>query len=116
MKVNLDKTIKTMDGKNFQEPDATGKLVDKVLTLREVIFTTLTTPLADDQKLPAADKMRIYRLAQRVSGEGGIVAFTVEDLGTIKDRLNKLYGVHIFGIVSDLLEGEETPPLESVAV
>lgn len=108
MKIKLDAPVRTLDGKPFQQPTKDGKEVeDWNCQLREVIYGALTGAVQTDRNLSVADKMKVHRLARTVLESPPIASITVEDVTLIKERANQLYGVHLFGQMADLLEGED---------
>lgn len=98
MKRDLAAPILQIDGTEFP-----GKSKH---TLQTVCFTALTVPHDDDARLPTEEKIKLYKLAQRIS-QGGDVEFTSEELALLKARIAKVF-VHVvvIGRAFDLLDAD----------
>ena len=94
MKINLDAKILQLDGTEYQG-----------LTLGVICFEAVTRTLPNDETLTGAEKLKLYRLAQVVSGRGE-VEVDAEDVVTLKARIERaVVNVVVYGRALDLLEG-----------
>ena len=100
MKINLDVPILQLDGTEFSDKP----------TLKIICFLSVTTPIKSDETLTAADKIRLYRLAQRIAGDS-VVDLDAEDVALLKDRISKVIAhVVVLGRAFDMLEGRDMQP------
>lgn len=98
MRIFVDRPIMTLDGKNF-EP---------VTSLRAALFNACIAPLESDRNLSLEDKLKVHRLAQRVSQSAessGCLELTAEEISALKQRLNGAYPhPHFIGQIVAMLE------------
>jgi hypothetical protein len=111
MKLDLRNSVKTLDGKDFAQPSGEQKPV----TLQEAMFAPLTAQLRGDENLDLGQKLKIHRLAAKVSHAEGTASFTAEEIATIKDRAAKLYAIHFLGQMVALLEQESLSEGETLS-
>ena len=97
MKINLDVPILQLDGTEFSDKP----------TLKIICFLSVTTPLKSDESLAAEQKIRLYRLAQRIAG-AGVVDLDSEDITLLKDRIAKAVAhIVVIGRAFDMIEGRD---------
>ena len=100
MRRNLDQTVKGPDGNDH--PGST--------TLGALLFQVATTPIAGDDALPADQKLKLYRLAQRLYSVG-VIDFVAEDIASLKDRMRRgPFSIWAFGQVCDMLDADYQEP------
>ena len=95
MKVNFSAEITDLRGNPVKDGDEN-------LTLGAVACSAMLAVMSTDQNLPSAEKVRMFRLAQKAA-DGGEVEVTAEDVVLLKDRIGTLYGALIVGRVYDLV-------------
>jgi hypothetical protein len=105
MKKNLSQELKSPYGKSF-EPAA--------ITLEQACFQAVSAALPTDQALPLPDKLKLYRMAQKINS-GGVQDFSVEELTLIKERIHKTWSNLVIGAAFDILDADyvETSALTS---
>ncbi len=97
MRIDLDQTLRTLEGQEFHlEPD-------KVATLRAVCINALLTPLPDDQQAPSGSGYTLYSIAQRLY-PGGVVELEASEIDLIKKRVERMYAPMVTGQTWDMLE------------
>ena len=100
MKINLNQPILQLDGTEFSDKP----------TLKIICFLAVTTPLKTDEALAAAEKLRLYRLAQKIAADS-VADFDAEDIALLKDRICKVIAhVVVLGRAFDMLEGRDMKP------
>lgn len=97
MKVDFDHKILDLKGNAIKDGDTD-------LTLAGVVAPAMLAVLQSDANLTGAEKVRMFRIAQRAT-DGGEQELSVEDVALIKDRVVKGFGALVVGRVYDLLEG-----------
>lgn len=105
--VLLDAVLKMPNGQACTEPEVNekGVQIGQVdLTLKNFLYRVLLV-MQKDEKLTLDRSLKLAVLAQRVS-EGGMLAFTVDEIKMILDRLTGYAPAAIYGVVS-LLDPEQ---------
>jgi len=98
MEVNLDKVL----------VDLAGQPLEPRITLGDVLLTAATAGIPEDQGASGEKKMKLYRLAQKISKDG-TSHLTAEEVTMIKSRVNAVYpSPLLYGQVSDLIDPPET--------
>jgi hypothetical protein len=69
------------------------------------LYAGLSQPQAEDGTASVTDKMKLYRLTQRVAA-GGVQEFSVEEIAILQDRASKVLSIIAFGALNDVLEGK----------
>lgn len=111
MKIDLTAKIRTIDGKLFQQPASDGKgFIDWDCNLKDAIYGALIAQLQTDFQMSVQDKIKVFRLAQTVERANGALNAEAEEVTLIKDRASRLYGIHLFGVMADLIDPPATPP------
>ena len=100
-KVNLSAVITSYDGKPMKD----GGESDKDATLQSVCFGAMTAVLDGDNAMTGEEKMRAYKLTQKLV-EGGEVELSAEEITELKKRINKAYHFLVVGRAFELLEGQ----------
>src|SRR5262249_33931299 len=96
MKIDFSAVIKDLDG-------APVKDGDKDATLGRVACTALLASYADEQNLPAEDKVRRFRLAE-IAAKGGEGGGKGEDAALIKQLIGKAFGPPVVARAYDIIE------------
>jgi hypothetical protein len=99
MKIDFSAVIKDLDG------DAV-KGGEKDATFGRVACSALLASYADEQNLPAEDKVKRFRLAE-VASKGGEQEMKVDDVALIKTLIGKAFAPLVVGRAYDIIE----PPL-----
>lgn len=123
MKLDLAAQLRTIDGKPFQRPKPGARMTqnpdgsfapteveDYTPSLKEAIFGALTGGVDTDRDAPIEQKMKLGKLAHKVSHSDGITEFGVDDVALFRERGNKVYsGIQFFYAYAELLEGVQVP-------
>ena len=96
MKIDFSAVIKDLDGEAVKDGD-------KVATLGRVACTALLASYADEQNLPAEDKVRRFRLAE-IAAKGGEREVKVEDTALIKQLIGKAFAPLVVASAYDIIE------------
>jgi hypothetical protein len=89
--------------------DPMGKPFSDNSTALIAAYGSVTASLPEDQQMTPEQKLKLYRLTQKIA-LGGIVDLSSEEISTIKARAVKVLPVIAFGVLCDILEH----PLSSV--
>src|SRR5262249_44686005 len=96
MKIDFSAVIKDLDGEAVKDGD-------KVATLGRVACTALLASYADEQNLPAEDKVRRFLLAE-IAAKGGEREVKVEDAALIKQLIGKAFAPLVVASAYDIIE------------
>lgn len=96
MNKNLDTPVLRLDGQEYDDKPTFGS----------VLFMSIQAALPDDQRIPTSEKMKLYRLAQKVV-KGGIVDFSSEELALMKKRVEEALPTILMGTVVDMLDRDQ---------
>jgi hypothetical protein len=96
MNINFDSEITDL----ANQPIMNG---EKHLDLATICTNALLTPAQNDQSMAADEKVRRYRLAQRITN-GGTLDMPLEDLVLLKDIIGKAYPPLVVGRAFDILD------------
>jgi hypothetical protein len=103
--VKIDLNQYVLDPKGVRIGGAVG--ADGVMqggtTLGAALYMVTSQPLPEDQGSDPAEKLALYRLAQKVAGEGE-VDLAIEEVARLKVRASKVLTIIAYGAVCDLLE------------
>lgn len=102
MKIDVNQTLKTMNGQVMKDDDGTGQIVDA--TLRMAMVNAILSPI---EKESGMDKVKKFNLAKKIHDAESEVDLTVEEVSLIKERIGEVFPAIIVGQVFDLLEGKE---------
>ena len=97
MKVNVDQVLKNMDGSSMKDVDVDGNAIDA--TLKMAIVNALLAPV---ERESGTDKMRKFNLSQKAYA-GGEIAFDLDELKLIKDRVGDIFPPLVVGTVYQAL-------------
>jgi len=101
MKINFNTELKTISGKEIKGED------NKILTLGDVCTNALLTNFKDEN-IEGKEKLRRFKLAQKIYGVKELVSIEAEDIVSIKDLVAKAYTTIVVGQAWELLEGEKS--------
>lgn len=93
MKRNLDHVLKDVYGKPFKDN----------MTLGGAMAMALMSQLPEDGKMGLEERLKIYRLLQRITLEG-VQEFTPEELALVKKRAAPSFQLTGLGSMSDALD------------
>jgi hypothetical protein len=96
MKIDFSAVIKDLDGDAVKDGERDA-------TLGRVACTALLASHADEQNLPAEDKVKRFRLAE-VAAKGAQAELQVEDVALIKTLIGKMFAPLIVGRAYDIIE------------
>jgi hypothetical protein len=96
MKIDFSAVIKDLDGGAVKDGDYDA-------TLGRVACTALLASYADEQNLPAEDKVRRFRLAE-IAAKGGEREVKVEDVALIKTLTGKAFAPLVVARAYDIIE------------
>ncbi len=97
MRINFDTVLLDLKGNPIKD----GGNDD--LTLSAACCASLLTGYPDEQGLSAKDKMRRYRVAQKIS-QGGEQDLSVEEIADVKMLISKFYAPMVVGPAYDILD------------
>jgi len=101
MKIDFSAVIKDLDGDAVKDGD-------KDATLGRVACTALLASYADEQDLPAEDKMKRLRLAE-IAAKGGSQEIKVDDVALMKKLIGRAFAPLIVGRAYDIIEPPSRP-------
>jgi hypothetical protein len=96
MQIDFDTEIRDL----ANQPIMNG---DKHLDLATIATNALLTPQATDQNMPPDEKIKRFRLAQRITN-GGAVDIPLEDIVLLKDIIGKFYPPLVVGRAFELFD------------
>lgn len=99
MKINTEKTLKTLDGENIKRDNNQDVLV------KDVILNSLLANFPDEQNLSGEEKVKRYALATKVH-QNTDPDLSIEELAMIKKLVGKMYTALIVGQMWEILEGK----------
>lgn len=102
MKVDFNKKLVSLKGKELKAKDSKGKLVP--MTLGDACAEGLLVVLETDNKEGGQSKYTRWKLAGRIINSKVAIEIKVEDMALIKERVGKMYGAVVVGPVFDLIE------------
>lgn len=88
--------------------DPHGKESSDQATVGTASYSALSAPLPEDQGMSMDQKLKIYRLVQKVAA-GGKADLSAEEITTIKSRAAKALPMVWFGALADLLDPTVAP-------
>ena len=98
MKINVDQTLKTLDGKTMMDADSSGNAVEA--TVKTLLVNAVLAPTKDEK---GVDKVRKYELAKMIF-KGGEVDLTPEDIVLIKKQVGDIFAPIVVGQVFEMLD------------
>ena len=101
MKIDFSAVIKDLAGEAVKDGD-------KDATLGRVACAALLASYADEQNLPAEDKVKRFRLAE-IAAKGGEREVKVEDVALIKQLIGKAFAPLVVARAYDIIEPTATP-------
>lgn len=102
MKRNLNQPINDMNGIPITEPHAEGA---RTVTVKKIAVDALLANYEDERNLSGEDKVKRFRLAQKIHVAEDEIEITAEEISLIKRLVGKGYAPLAVGQVFDLLEG-----------
>jgi len=103
MQVDLDKVLLDPQGK-----ESTDKA-----TISTASYSALAAQLQEDAQMPQDQKLKQYRLIQKVAA-GGTIDLTAEEISMIKSRAAKALPLVWFGALSDMIDpGPQPVPMKA---
>ena len=101
MKINFDSTITDLAGNPIQIDD---KGVKRPCTLRDVCTNALLLETAKSQGIEGKEKVRRFRLADKIFGTKEPIQIEAEDIVLLKQLVAEAYAPLVTGRSWDLLE------------
>jgi len=98
MQVDLDRKLH----------DPMGKESSDSASVSTASYTALAAQLPEDAQMPQDQKLKQYRLIQKVAA-GGVADLAAEDIAMIKQRAAKALPLVWFGALADALDPKTTP-------
>lgn len=99
MKINTEKILKTIDGRNLKKED------DQDVSIKDVILNSLLANFPDEQGLAGEEKVKRYSLALKVH-QNTDPDLSIDDLSLIKKLVGKMYSALVVGQMWEILEGK----------
>lgn len=113
MKRNLQTPLHFLDGKPLVEAvktgtDETGKdiIEQRPITLAGIAVNALLAQHEDERALAGADKVKRYKLAQKIHDAAGEMDVTAEDVALLKTLIGKTYPPLLVGLAWQILEAD----------
>ena len=100
MKINTERVLKTIDGKNLKKEDN----ID--VSVGDAIVNSLLANFPDEHNLSGEEKVKRYALAIKVH-QNADPDLSVDDLSLIKKLVGKMYSALIVGQMWEILEGKK---------
>lgn len=97
MTINLDTTIKALDGRDMMYSDT------EPFTVRLAAVNALVSEHELDTNVSAIEKVRRFTLAQRIFGASGEHEFTLDELSLLNRLCGMKYPVVIAGRMNEIL-------------
>ena len=102
MKYDLTAHIKAQDGKDMVDDMAADK---GPVTVKTVFVRSLFSEYsADSRPVPPEEKLKRYRLWQKIDKSGDEIELTLEEAQTLK-TCAAAYGTFLYGQLNELLNG-----------
>lgn len=106
--LDLDQTLKGLDGKPIMEPPSTADAELKPMKLRDVLVRSAL--FVEQSKNPSGeDKFKGYLLAQKLHDDDGTEEYSIEEMALIKEQVGKMWMPITVGIVWKILEAAGKP-------
>lgn len=99
MKRNTTAAIKTLTGEPIKDGQAD-------LTLGAVATNALLMPYEDERNLSGDEKVKRFKLAQRIHDAAGEVDISAEEITLLKSLIAKAYTALVVGQAYAILEAE----------
>lgn len=113
MKRNLQTALHFLDGKPLVEATKTGTdeagkdiIEQRPITLAGIAVNALLAQHEDERALPGADKVKRYKLAQKIHDAAGEMDVTAEDVALLKTLIGKTYPPLLVGLAWQILEAD----------
>lgn len=108
MKIDFSKPMLALSAKAIKVTDLEG---EPEFTIRDVATNALTAETQDNTKLDGKEKIKRFRLAERIYGCKEPIKLSAEDIVLVKEQINKIYGITVTTRAWDILDGndEEVP-------
>lgn len=113
MKRNLKTPLQFLDGKPLLEAikigtDEAGRdiIEQHPITLAGIAVNALLAQHEDERTLPGADKVKRYKLAQKIYDALGEMDVTAEDVALLKTLIGKTYPPLLVGLAWQILEAD----------
>jgi hypothetical protein len=104
MKINFSESIKDISGKPIKLKDGEA---ERDFTLRDVSVNAVLAESQENAKSDGKEKIRRFRLADKIFGAAEPIALPSEDIVLLKDMIAKTYGALVTARAWDMLEKEE---------
>lgn len=101
MKVNVDKVLLDLEGKEILRSD------NSPMKIKELVIQSLTILNKDDEKMTGDERYKLFDIAQRITKDASSVDLKSEEIALIKQRIGVMFQPLVVGRVYDVLEGKE---------
>lgn len=98
MKVKLDSTLITVDGKVWKENG-------KEILIKDILLATALGDLDKEDKAKLDD----FNLFLKIKEQCEEIELIASECARLQDKAKKMYGTLIFGQINAILEGKENP-------
>jgi len=106
MKINFETPITGIDGKSIKVKSGEE---ESIFTLREVAVNALLVETQESAKLDGKEKVKRFRMADRIFGCKEPITFSAEDIVLLKDQIAKTYGTLVTARAWEILDSEKEP-------
>jgi hypothetical protein len=103
----IDFTQKILDIHGNEIP-ATGGQDSKAMTLADAAVNALLIPYNDEPNLAGVEKVKRFKLAQKIEDGADRVELTAEEISAIKLLIGKAFNATVVGYSYELLENPKT--------
>lgn len=107
MKIDFRAKLKNLSGETLKEQDK-----EEPILLKDACANALLGMFDDERHIEGKEKLRRYRLANKIWGAKEPIELPAEDIALIKSLVAKAYGSLISGQAWELLDPEETTARE----
>lgn len=104
MKIEFNRGLKKLDGKDLMQPLPNGTETKDPATLKSVTTNALLANFSDELTLPGSEKADRYNLAMRINASLGAIEVSIEELALIKKLIGKGFGPLYVGQAYLMLE------------
>ena len=101
MKIDFSKQIMDIAGKPIKMKDGEA---ERDFILRDVAVNAILTETQESAKSDGKEKVRRFRLADKIFGAAEPIALPAEDIVLLKDMIAKAYGALVTARAWDLIE------------
>ena len=111
MKIDFSKPMLALSAKTIKVSDLPG---EPEFTIRDVATNALTAETQENTKLDGKEKIKRFRLAERIFGCKEPIKLDAEEIVLVKNEISKIYGITVTTRAWDILDGTDEETVEPV--